>query len=136
MSGSYHPAYFETRFRHEGAEPPWPGRFAIVSAHATTGDRWPDTRNRDADERLAAAVAETGVWRCRVTGYSPDTGHAEPSWAIAVPLEAARALGTRFLQDAIYWVEHDALSVVDCSGRRDPEFVGRFSDRIDPAIPR
>jgi len=43
----------------------------------------------------------------RITGFSPSTGHAEPGWAVALPLVECRAIGNRYYQDAIYSVEGD-----------------------------
>jgi hypothetical protein len=79
------PAYFETRFRCDGPLPVWPTRFAIISAHATTGERW----------------------------------------------DAACDLGATFHQDAIYWVDGDALGVSRCTGARTVVPVGGFRERVD-----
>lgn len=129
---SLHPAYFETRFRCPGAPPAWPARFAIISACATTGERWEAAREAAADEALHVALMARGAWVARVTGYSPQTGHAEPSWAAAIPFDAACTLGAAFAQDAIYWVEGDALGVSRCVGDRTLVPVGGFRERVDP----
>lgn len=126
-----HPAYFETRFRCDGPIPTWPARFAIISAGATTGERWDPARETAADARLLATIRAHGVWHARVTGYSPTTGHAEPSWAVALPLATACALGATFAQDAIYWVDGDALVVGRCTGDPTWEPVGAFRARVD-----
>ena len=47
-----HPAYFETHFRTPDFGVEWPQAFAIVSAYATTGERWPLKRNLAADREL------------------------------------------------------------------------------------
>jgi hypothetical protein len=125
-----HPAYFETRFRLPGAEPDWPAQFVIVSAYATTGQQWTDAENQLADRRLEAELLSRGGWRCRVTGYSPTTGHAEPSFAADIPLSEARQLGARFHQDAIYHVAGDQLSVVHCQGPAELVAVGPFRERV------
>jgi hypothetical protein len=128
-----HPAYFETRFRSKGLAVPWPESFAIVSACATTGSIWSEDRNASADEALRVALQEGGCWLHRVVGYSPLTAHAEPSWAIEIGLVDACKLGERFLQDAIYWVEHDRLFVLRCQSPEERYFVDRFSRRLDPS---
>jgi hypothetical protein len=125
------PAYFETRFRCDGPLPVWPTRFAIISAHATTGERWDATREVTADAALHAALLARGAWMTRVTGYSPTTEHAEPSWAAAIPFDAACDLGATFHQDAIYWVDGDTLGVSRCTGDRTIVPVGAFRARID-----
>jgi hypothetical protein len=128
---SLHPAYFETRFRCDGPLPIWPTRFAIISAHATTGERWDAAREVTADAALHAALLARGAWMTRVTGYSPTTEHAEPSWAAAIPFDAACDLGATFHQDAIYWVDGDTLGVSRCTGDRTIVPVGAFRARID-----
>jgi len=47
------------------------------------------------------------------------TGHAEPSWAIDMPTDQARALGRRFKQDAIFVVHENVLSVTGCEAGAD-----------------
>lgn len=126
-----HPAYFRTRFRVEAPPPAWPERFVILSAYATTGERWSDEQNADADERLRHELAETGRWMHRVTGYDPDGAHAEPSWAAELPFDEACDAGTRYLQDAIYMVDGDRLYVSYCDGRRGLVAVGGFRERVD-----
>jgi hypothetical protein len=124
-----HEAYFETRFR-VGGEHAWPGEFAIISAYPTTGTTWPASRIDRADEMLRNVIASRGVWMARLTGFSPKTGHAEPSWAAAIGYDEACDLGRDFLQDAIYWVDGDVLSVSYCDARRRLELVGPFRERV------
>ncbi|MBM3885374.1 MAG: DUF3293 domain-containing protein [Gemmatimonadetes bacterium] len=126
-----HPAYFETRFRCESPAPDWPARFAIISASATTGERWDPAREAAADARLLATIRAHEVWYARVTGYSPTTAHAEPSWAVALARATACELGATFAQDAIYWVDGDALVVGRCTGDPAWEPVGAFRARVD-----
>lgn len=125
-----HPAYFETRFRIEHPLD-WPEEFVIISAYATTGERWSDERNAEADRKLEAAVVATGRWYGRVTGYSPTTGHAEPGWAVAIPLDAGVKLGWSFEQDAIYHVQNGELSVVRCEPASEAVAIGCFVERVD-----
>ncbi len=69
-------------------------------------------------------LRELGREPIRVIGYSPEGDHAEPSWLVELSLDEACAIGLRFLQDAIYFVEQGELYVValrpssnDSSGR-------------------
>jgi len=106
----------------------------ILSAYATTGATWPAERNRAADRALEAELREEwgGGFLARVTGFSPSTGHAEPSWATDVPFEAARELGVRYHQDALYVVDGDTLSVAHCDPDRGRGRVrvGSFRERL------
>lgn len=124
--------YRETRFRMERPWQPGPEGFAIITAYATTGQVWPEERNRAQDAALERCLRERGLEPHRVTGYSPRTGHAEPGWAAPLSLDSARHLGRDFHQHAVYYVdEHDELWIVECAGVQPPIAVGRFTERVD-----
>ncbi len=90
--------------------------FAIVTA-CDPGDRGcSETTNQQADRGLVADLDRHGWCRFRVVGGSPDFQHQEPGWAVATGSVAeALALGRRWGQAAVFWVDHDALSLVDCN---------------------
>ena len=73
-----HPAYFKVRFRGPWPDLNHPDEFAIITAFATTGETWSEERNRAADLELEYELRETGSWMRRLTGYDPESGHAEP----------------------------------------------------------
>ncbi len=123
--------YMETRFRAERPCVYWPKEFVILSAYATTGQTWSEERNMAADRRLEAELRARGTWFLRIEGYSPSSGHCEPSWATTMPLEAAVQIGRRFEQDAIFYVHDETLSLVYCDGRRASQAVGLFLSRLD-----
>jgi hypothetical protein len=125
-----HPAYFETRFRVQALPLDWPPAFAIISARATTGERWPDVRNERADEALREELDELGGWTARVVGFSPTSDHAEAGWAAELPLDQACRIGARYAQDAIYWIEGNELFVTHCDERRALVPVGSFRERV------
>ena len=124
------PVYFETHFRTSAPAPDWPPEFVIVTAYATTGERWTSAENEAADRRLTAELRQLRVWTARITGYSPRTGHAEPGWAADIPFDAACDLGLRYQQDAIFHVCGDALSVSHCDHRRRLVALGPYRERL------
>ncbi|MFN6107568.1 MAG: DUF3293 domain-containing protein [Planctomycetaceae bacterium] len=125
--------YRETRFRMERPWPSWPQAFAIISAYATSGEVWPEERNQAQDAGLERCLRERGLEPHRITGYSPRTGHAEPGWGAALPLEAARQIGRDFHQHAIYYVDaQDELWIVECETGRPSVPIGQFAPRCDP----
>ncbi len=126
-----HPEYFKTRFRVERDVSAWPEGFAIISAFATTGQQWTDAENDAADRRLENELRYAGIWYARITGFSPETGHAEPSWAVEMGFQEACGIGERYRQDAIYYVEGDALYVSYCNAHRALIPVDSFRSRID-----
>lgn len=130
------PEYFQTRFRTDNSVEVWPTRFAVLSAFATTGESWPRERNELADRALEAELCLRAPWLRRVVGYSPHTSHTEPSWAVDVDLHEARAIGRRYLQDAIYWIDGDVLFVTRCNDDGALEQVARFSSRVDDTVIR
>jgi hypothetical protein len=101
-----HPGYFETVFRIAPPLPKWPDKFVIISAFATTGERWAEADNALARRALGQELTlmVRGVWAREITGYSPITSHAELSWATTLSLEEARDVGCRYHQDAIFRV--------------------------------
>ena len=125
-----HPAYFDTQFRTPEIVAVWPQEFVVVTAFATTGTQWPPEQNDAADQRLESELRERGGWLVRVTGFSPSTGHAEPGWAFEMSFEKACDLGMCYLQDALYHVAGDALSVSFCNARRKRILLGSFRKRL------
>jgi len=123
--------YFETHFRTPAPAPDWPPEFIIVTAHATTGERWTSAENEAADRSLTEELRRLGVWTARITGYSPRTGHAELGWAAVLAFDEACDLGLRYRQDAIYHIAGDVLSVSHCDkSRRRLATVGPFRERV------
>jgi hypothetical protein len=80
---------------------------------------------------LIVELRMQGSWFVRIFGYSPKSGHAEPSWAVELPLDEGCNIGQRFLQDAIYHVKNDELSVTRCNERVALVRVGSFRSRLD-----
>ncbi|MBL9118166.1 MAG: DUF3293 domain-containing protein [Verrucomicrobiaceae bacterium] len=131
-----HPTYFETHFAVADPSVEWPAEFAIITAYAPTGKKWTDEQNAAADERLEKQLRHHGGLIRRITGYSPETGHAEPGWAVELKWQNACDLGSEYLQDAIYFVSGDDLSVSFCDSRRELVRVGTFRDRLTSSIMR
>ncbi|MBM3967310.1 MAG: DUF3293 domain-containing protein [Planctomycetes bacterium] len=128
-----HTAYLETRFRCESPLGELPSEFVILSAYATTGEVWSEQQNTSADQNLFRALqALNPPFLKRVVGYSPATAHAEPSWAVAIPLAEAHRIGKEFAQDALYFVDQGALWVASCRAAVAPIYVDQFENRLDP----
>ncbi|KAA5539011.1 DUF3293 domain-containing protein [Roseiconus nitratireducens] len=124
------PVYFETLFASDSDWCDVPSSFAIITAHATTGQSWPADKNERADAALEQKLRERETWVRRLTGFSPTTSHAEPGWAVAVEFETACDIGQAFEQDAIYFVRDDQLFVSHCDHRRSLISVGDFRSRL------
>ena len=125
-----HPAYAETHFQIKEPQGDWPADFAIITAHATTGEKWTAAENDAADEALFSELSQKSQWVRRITGYSPAEAHAEPGWAVNLPFDTACDIGLRYKQDAIYYVKKDTLSVSFCDKRRGSIAVGPFTPRV------
>lgn len=124
------PVYLETHFECLDELDDWPVEFAIITAYATTGENWPDAKNKAADQQLEADLRKQGRWVRKLTGYSPTSGHREPGWAVEIGLKAACNIGLRYNQDAIYYVSGDTLSVSFCDSRRALVEISRFLPRV------
>ncbi|MDZ4675052.1 MAG: DUF3293 domain-containing protein [Gemmatimonadota bacterium] len=80
----------------------------------------------DADtnaRRLAAAarmLAEQGLCGVPAAGRSPDGGHWEPGWALAVPKEEARLLAGDWEQAGLYWWDDSQFWIVSVKSVAEP----------------
>lgn len=103
--------------------------FAIVTACNPDDRSCDDATNQAADAALAAELDRLGWSRFRVIGGSPDLAHQEPGWAVATGSPAAAIdLGRQWRQVAVFWVDHDRLTLLDCrSGNL--ESLGSWSGR-------
>lgn len=131
MSQIPNPRYAATRFRLAALPDRWPSEFVIITAYAPTGQHWSDQENEAADHRISADLERLDIWRTRITGYSPETGHAEPGWAVELPIETGREIGRRFQQDAIFVIRSDDLGHVPCDGNDSVIWLGGFRERVD-----
>ncbi len=130
LPAGMYPAYAETHFCCPDALTGCPDEIAIITAHATTGEKWTDAQNAAADVELENLLRGKGEWVHRLTGYSPTTLHAEPGWTAALSFEAACDIGSRFKQDAIYFVRGGTLFVSHCDRRRKLIEIGPFLPRL------
>lgn len=123
------PAFRTARFRCEVRREDVPDRFAIITAYNPEDRICSDEANRRADLELAEELDRAGCRRFRVTGGSPDFSHSEAGWGCEIrSLESALLLGCHFRQAAIYWVEHDVLTLADCATGA-VETLGNWSER-------
>ena len=125
------PDYFKTRFRTDEKGVQFPDEFVIITAHPTTGEKWKYSRILDAENQLLEELKSRKCWMHSLEGYSPVSGHAEPGWAIVMPLDEARDLGLSYKQDAIFHVRKDLLSVTYCDHRRGLVNIDSFKARLD-----
>ena len=124
-----HPAYFETRFVCEAGLNSLPADFAIITAFATTGEKWASDVNDAADQALQDELEALNALGPRITGYSPSSGHSEPGWVALLEFEDACDFGLKYKQDAIYYVRDGVLYVSLCDARRAMIRVDSFQNR-------
>ncbi len=127
---NFHPEYARACFTSAKFPEDWPASFAVITGYARTGTHKPAETNELADENLREELQRRGVWYWRLTGYSPETFHAEPGWAVELPFGLACDLGQEFDQDAIYFVIGDELFVSHCDDRRQLVAIGSFRKRL------
>lgn len=109
------PEYLATVFRAEAPENGWPRAFGIVTAWHPMGEIADDTANQAADNELRSQLIGSGIFHSRVTGGDSAFMHYEPGWAIESDFATVLNLGRHYRQLAIWWIEDDALFLVDCS---------------------
>ena len=108
----------------------WPARFAVVTACNEHGARDAEDSNQARMAELRKILDDAGIAHFPVTGCSPDLLHREPGFGCETgSLEVAVALGCRYNQLAVFWIEQDVLELVYVgSGRRHT--LGSLSARV------
>jgi hypothetical protein len=124
--------YRKTTFVYR-AQMPWP-RFVVLTADAPTGEHWPPKRTRRARRELERLLS--GRPHRSVTGCDPGGSHAEKGWAFPCPddeaLAAARALGCRLRQFALFHVQDGRLELVWCAEPDERHDLGAWAARRIP----
>jgi len=121
----FHSAYFQVEFISATSKS-LPENFAIITGYATTGESWTEEKNKQADKELFDHLLSLGCSPLRVTGFSPESGHNEPGWAVDLDCEVACDIGKKFKQDAIFVVQGKTLYLLKCGTARNPVHVGEF----------
>ena len=127
------PEYLTTVFLANLPEGGWPKSFHVITAF-NPGRLISEDMNARADEELRRELNLAGRRCFRITGYTPDLRHQEPSWGVAGLSEpSALAIGRRYGQNAIFEVVYDVLSVIGClSGERMR--AGAWKERVFQTI--
>lgn len=91
------------------------GSFAVVTACDPLGGLLDTSANQRLSAVLTALVHDRYPGARPAQGISTDGAHIEPGWAIPAPLEEARGLAARFLQNSIFWFDGARFSIVPVS---------------------
>jgi len=124
------PIYFKTCFRIKEREVVFPEEFVIITAYPTTGEKWDDLRISNAALNLEKELKSRNKWMVGIEGYDPETGHAEEGWGTVMSLDEACDLGRLYLQDAIYHIKNDQISVTYCDQTRKLVNFGSFKSKL------
>lgn len=123
--------YYSVRFKTNEPVTHWPTHFVIVTGWATTGEVWTAAENKLANLRLEAELAGSGRWLAPITGYSSETGHGEPGFAVVMTPDEGTALGRRYRQDAIYVVRDGSLWVRYCGDEQEDPVAEDWQELVD-----
>ena len=83
--------------------------FSIVTAYNPASKIYTDEQNQRLDQLLQVEILNNRWPHCRSECMAPDGRWREPGWAVACCLEDARALASRFGQNALYYIADDKL---------------------------
>jgi Protein of unknown function (DUF3293) len=123
------PQYLKTYFRIPQKPRTFPEEFVIVTAYNPEGKNYPVELNEQFDANLAAYLKERNLSSFRIMGGSKDFSHVEPGYVVETDFKAGLAIGTRFGQEAIFWIQQGKLLLVECAtGAQTP--MGEFEARI------
>ncbi|MBR9728343.1 DUF3293 domain-containing protein [Shewanella intestini] len=104
--------------------------FAIITACNPFGSQLTSCQNRLLDRQLQQTIQQFKQPYRSLYGASPDLSHQEKSWAIFIDKEQALAVGRKFNQLAIYYVEMGRLLLLACGQAPQLECeIGRFDQR-------
>jgi hypothetical protein len=126
------PEYFDVLFIPHEVAIAWPDEFWIVTAcdPYSSGETSNDAA---ASAELSKRLEDLGAWQARLRGTSPDREHREESFAVGgLGRATVLELGRGFLQNAVFHVVGDELSVVACDDSAEIP-VGSFREKIRPA---
>lgn len=106
--------------------------FAIITAHNPAATLLTPSQNRLLDRQLLREIELLMCPYRALIGAAPDLSHMEKSWATLIDKDTAVALGFKFNQLAIYFVENGELSLVPCSlaGNVEAIRLGKFADFV------
>jgi len=108
---------------------PLPRMFAIITGWNPMDRPTTAAENLREDEALRRTLELKALPYFRATGCSPDRSHREPGWGVEMPKADAIALGRRFGQRAIWWIENGYLSLIHCADEEELP-IGKFDLRI------
>jgi len=126
-------AYSETRFKVEAPASGFPARFGIITACNLDGSEQSESENERATDELRLELASGHHPSFPLTGGSSAFVHSEPGFGVAFNTRAeAIAVGCRWRQGAIFWVEGGAIELAPCDGGVvDP--LGSWTVRLAPS---
>ncbi|MCB9525161.1 MAG: DUF3293 domain-containing protein [Myxococcales bacterium] len=106
-----------------------PARFAVVTAHNPRGRRVGAAENARLDQVLRRALRHRH-WP--IDAGSRDGAWREASHGVECALAEALALGRRFDQVAVFWVDGDAVWIVACAPGGGRHLAAPWSARWSP----
>lgn len=128
------PAYRHVCFRGSKPEKGWADAFGVVTAYNPDGVTVSGAENERALAGLRAELVARGFPFFEVTGGPADFSHAEPGFGIQATLEECLALGRRWRQEAVFWVEEGTVTLISCTDDIQ-HMIGEWADLLSKAPP-
>jgi hypothetical protein len=116
MPYPYEEDYKSTVFEYQDFPADWPKSFAILTAYATTGEKWTPEQNIAADLELEAELRKGSYRIHRISGYSKDLKTHEEGWSVVMDLKPAWDLAVKYKQVALFYYQNDELLLVYALG--------------------
>lgn len=107
MNPEYNYACFEIK------QQKLPQFFAIITANNPKGITKTEAENKILHRTLQNDLRKNSLANFEITGMSPDKSHQEAGYGVSCSLEDAIALGQKYKQEAIFWVDQDSLNLID-----------------------
>lgn len=107
-------AFMKARFRGEEPEGGWPKQFGVVTACNPDGVTIPETSNAELTRRFEESLLGEGMVIFPMTGYDPDSDHAEPGYGVVCGKDEMLRLGREREQVAVFRVKDGQVWLLSC----------------------
>lgn len=122
------PAYCHARFRAELPHGGLPESFAVITACNPEGKTISDEANAERIRQFETQLCKLGLIHFPVTGYDPQSDHAEPGFGVLCDEATAHGIGNGYLQEAVFQVRRNQVTLISCRQECEQVPLGKWTD--------
>lgn len=122
------PAYRHARFRAGLPYGGLPESFAVITACNPNGETISDEANAERTRQFETQLCKLGLIHFPVTGYDPQSDHAEPGFGVLCDEATAYGIGNGYLQEAVFQVRRNQVTLISCDQERGQVPLGKWTE--------